>query len=81
VVGNVDDLSEIMLAPVGAEPSGRETFAAADVEELCDRMAEYWKKEGLSTPMPSMKLTTIQRQPLKKFTLFPQLPMELQLLV
>jgi hypothetical protein len=82
VVGNDDDLSEITLVPLDTDPlrlSARETRAVEAAEEFSSSLGRYWEQQKVSCPFPIFKVMTVQRKPLKEFTLFPRLPTEIQL--
>jgi len=84
VVGNDDDLSEIILVPLHsdhAQRSDREVIAVTATEIFKQDLADYWTSKGLPSLPPKLTVMTVQRTPLKNFTLFPLLPMELQLAV
>ena len=84
VVGNDDDLSEIILVPLHsdhAQRSDREVIAVTATEIFKQDLADYWTSKGLPSLPPKLTVMTVQRTPLKTFTLFPLLPMELQLAV
>lgn len=84
VVGNDNDLSEVTLVPLEEtclHSSAREGIATAAIEQFAKELSEHWTKQEVVHPMPIMKAVTVERKPLKSFTLFPRLPMELQLAI
>ncbi|KAE9379972.1 hypothetical protein N431DRAFT_432287 [Stipitochalara longipes BDJ] len=84
VVGNDDDLSEITLVPLPDEPSqlsARELEVVQAADEFGSGVGRYWKQKDVTWPLPTFKVMKVERKPLKEFTLFPHLPMEIQLLI
>jgi hypothetical protein len=88
VVGNDDDLSEVTLVPFDkplGERSAREQKAFLEVCYLRRSVERYWAEQVQATipefriiPAPAVTLMTVKRAPLKYFTRFPDLPVEIQ---
>jgi hypothetical protein len=84
VVGNDDDMSEITFAPLDPDVSrrsARETKAVEEAESFSAGLGRYWERLKVACPLPTVKVTVAQRKPLQNFSLFPRLPMEIQLMI
>jgi hypothetical protein len=82
VVGNDDDKSEITFEPLHPDPSQRsprESNAFEKAEQFKAGLGWSWELEKATCPLPIVKVMTVQRKPLQQFTLFPRLPIEIQL--
>jgi hypothetical protein len=88
VVGNDDDLSEVTLIPFDkhlGERSAREQKAFLEVCSLRRSVDRYWtghvqptNPEFRRVPGPTITLMTVKRAPLKYFSRFSDLPVEIQ---
>ncbi|PMD33318.1 hypothetical protein L207DRAFT_169695 [Hyaloscypha variabilis F] len=84
VVGNDDDLSEITLVPLPEDPaqlSARELQVVKETGDFGAGVGRWWERKEVAWPLPTFKVIKVERKPLKEFTLFPRLPMEIQLLI
>jgi hypothetical protein len=91
VVGNDDDLSEVILIPFDkplGERSAREQKAFMEVCSLRRSVKRHWAEHVQSTYpefrtvlAPAVTLMTVKRAPLKSFPRFPDLPVEIQYMI
>lgn len=87
VVGNDDDLSEITLIPLADDAalySAKEKLAVEAAEKFSLSIRAFCDSADTHQPfsmIPTFRVMTVKRKPLKDFALFSKLPLEIQYLI